>query len=847
MTDQKLSNKERLRQITESIETGIKELFESDKYRQYLSTMSRFHHYSLNNTMLIYMQKPDATLVAGFNKWMNQFERQVKKGEHGITIIAPTPFKKKIEEQKLDPDTKAPVLDKDGKIVTEEKEVEIPMFRPVKVFDVSQTDGKPLPQLASDLSGGVAHYDVFMEALRRTSSVPIQIQPISDGSDGYFNLTAQRIDIRKGMSEVQTVSATVHEMAHSILHNTEKEQLAAAGDGTKEQPKPKDRRTEEVEAESISYAVCQYFGIQTGENSFGYIAAWSKGKELAELKASLETINKTASSLINGIERNFKEICKERGIDLTAPEPERPEGAFRYYITPEALAHGSYPFMLGGQIHESSELTEYAGGTVKSYGYIDYPQPLTDVQAAECSLSPAADNPPIPTVQSETLTYYVAECMEFPSLGEYHENLSLEEAVRLYPLIPAERMNGIKGIGFELQDESGYDGQFPILSGQTIDVESINSIEQFKNSPLVQKAVSDLIAAMPDMEVEWGERFGTVNQPRHSVMDEGGGMRHIRNGSAVSMLPEAPEQTLDEYPMPDFSLTVNDLEKAGYRDGDMLPLSKERAMELYEQDLTVYAVVDGGSAGMLFDREEFELQLSTTIFAVSRKEWEESPAFDGLVQDRKKHQEKREQAFLSHKGDCFAIYQLRDTEEMREIHFEGTEWLKSIGRKVERENYDLIYTAPLDSAGKGSDVLEQLFYQFNNEHPADYHSPSLSVSDIVAIRQADTLSCYYVDSFGFAPVPDFIKTENYLKAAEMSAEDDYNMIDGILNNGPKQPTVDELEQQARSGQPISLMALAEAAHRENQEKKKSVMKQLKSKSSQENKKTALKKSAEREL
>ena len=166
--------------------------------------------------MLIYMQKPDATLVAGFNKWMNQFERHVKKGEHGITIIAPTPFKKKIEEQKLDPDTKAPVLDKDGKIVTEEKEVEIPMFRPVKVFDVSQTDGKPLPQLASDLSGGVAHYDVFMEALSRTSSVPIQIQPISDGSDGYFNLTDQRIDIRKGMSEVQTVSATVQEL--SLIH-----------------------------------------------------------------------------------------------------------------------------------------------------------------------------------------------------------------------------------------------------------------------------------------------------------------------------------------------------------------------------------------------------------------------------------------------------------------------------------------------------------------------------------------------------------------------------------------------------------------------------------------------------
>lgn len=312
---EKQTSKDRMREIVDSIETGIKELFESDKYRQYLSTMSRFHRYSVNNTMLIYMQRPDATHVAGFNKWRDQFGRNVMKGEKGIKIIAPTPYKKKIEEVKLDPDTKAPMLDADGKVVMEEKEVKIPMYKVVSVFDVSQTEGKPLPQLASDLNGNVQQYEVFMEALRRSSPVPMEIKPIERDTDGYFNSTNQSITIRDGMSEVQTVCAAVHEIAHAKLHNYEKERgTAAAGDETAEKVKPKDRHTEEVEAESISYAVCQYYGIETAENSFGYIATWSQGKELKELRASLETISKTASGLISDIDRHFAEICKERGI-----------------------------------------------------------------------------------------------------------------------------------------------------------------------------------------------------------------------------------------------------------------------------------------------------------------------------------------------------------------------------------------------------------------------------------------------------------------------------------------------------------------------------------------------------
>ena len=327
----KPTNRERLQEITAGIEQGIKELFESEKYMRYLSVMSKFHRYSVNNTMLIYMQRPDATLVAGFQKWKNQFERHVKKGEHGITIIAPTPYKKKIEEMKRDPDTHAPILDANGKAVMEEKEIEIPMFRPVKVFDVSQTDGKPLPELASSLSGTVPHYEAFLEALRRSAPVPIEFEPMDENKDGYFSSDQQRIAIREGMSEVQTISAAVHEVAHSKLHDPKKYEVEQSwkivmdsGGGTIRdyysgfateaeaeqfaadmgwcyldenqfawnlyveedfydlQRVAKNRNTEEVQAESVSYAVCQYFGIETGENSFGYIATWSKGKELDE-------------------------------------------------------------------------------------------------------------------------------------------------------------------------------------------------------------------------------------------------------------------------------------------------------------------------------------------------------------------------------------------------------------------------------------------------------------------------------------------------------------------------------------------------------------------------------------
>lgn len=322
MADDEKRN-DRLKEITDNIEQGIRELFESNRYTQYLRTMSQFHHYSVNNTILIYMQMPDATLIAGFNKWRDQFERNVKYGEKAIKIIAPAPIKKIFERKKLNPETMAPIVDVNGQILTEEIEVKIPLYKVVSVFDVSQTEGKPLPMIADSLTGNVAQYDVFMDALRQSSPVLIDVEAMSPSTDGYFNNKDQRIAIRNGMSEVQTVCAVIHEITHAKLHNYNKPNLTAEQESENSIPmRPKDRRTEEVEAESVSYAVCQYYGIQTGENSFGYIAGWSKNKELPELRASLETINETASGLISDIDRNFAEIIKERGIELTAQKPD---------------------------------------------------------------------------------------------------------------------------------------------------------------------------------------------------------------------------------------------------------------------------------------------------------------------------------------------------------------------------------------------------------------------------------------------------------------------------------------------------------------------------------------------
>ena len=706
--NEKQTNKERLKDITDSIERGIQDLFQSDKYAEYLRTMSRFHKYSVNNTMLIYMQKPDATLVAGFNKWRDQFERNVMKGEKGIKIIAPTPFKKKIEQEKRDPDTNLPMLDADGKVITEEKEIKIPMFKPVTVFDVSQTDGKPLPQLASDLSGNVQNYEVFMEALRRSAPVPIEILPIRDGSDGYFSLDKQKIAVREGMSEVQTVSAVVHEIAHSKLHNQKKieepkdapkyqeveifDVPALFSDGrislddlpeglyrydlrgsdddpgmpvTVEQnvtvnhagaiitAKPldlgedgcltltedeglnfvggeismqrffneqrKDRNTEEVEAESISFAVCAYYGIATGENSFGYIAAWSKDKELKELRASLETINKTSSELITDIDRNYAEIMKEREAEIA-------------------------------------------------------------IETDENTSKNAED--------------------------------SIDEIAR------------------KVQEEE-------------------------------------------------------------------------------------PVQAPDNGYMPDPSMSIEAMNAYGYTDSDMLPLSKERALELFERDVPIYMLYEGNTEAMAFEAED--IVLFSGCFGITREDWDavkdEVPPMDlELIK------QKRERAFLDSPGDAYAIYQLKSDDSTADIRFMNSEYLQKKGIEPQYENYELVYTGALTKDGSQIEKLEDLYRIFNVEHPQDFIGHSLSVSDIVALKQAGVVSYHYVDSIGYKELINFRTTENYLKNAEMQMEDDFGMIDGIINNGPKEePKPVKQAEETKTKKP-SVLAKLRQYQKEDREK-----------------------------
>ena len=636
---EKKSNRDRLKEITASIEDGIKELFQSETYAQYLQTMSRFHHYSVNNQVLIHMQKPDATLVAGFNKWKNQFGRNVIKGEHGIKIIAPTPFKKKIEQEKLDPDTQLPMLDEDGKIITEEKTIQIPMYKPVTVFDVSQTEGRPLPQLAHDLSGNVANYDVFMEALRRSSPVPISIEVMRGGMDGYFDLEHQDIAIRKGMSEVQTVSAVIHEMAHALLHNRTID--------TEEKTPEISRSAEEVQAESISYAVCAYYGIATGENSFGYIASWSKDKTLPELRESLEVISKTADGLINDIDGHYAEILKEREAELIASEPAM--AMERLYSVDDRYLHVQRTDTgVDYTIYDRTSMKELDGGQMD---------------------------------------------MEISTLAEAA-------------------------------------------------MEICNSHVIGQNAPL---QVADI-----------------------GMLDE----LQASQDAAISIEPPVQEPSEPETDIPpDPAISVEARNSYGYTDDAMLPLTKERAMELFERDVPVYLLYGDNTEAMAF--EQTEILNHDGIFGIDRADWEAvKEQFPVITENR------WQKAFQQNPADSYCIYQLRRDPELAELRFMNSHYLREHGLEPAFDHYEAVYSGALPSDGSTEARLDDLYMKFNTAHPQDYTGHSLSVSDIVVLRQQGAVSSHYVDSVGFVQLPAFLP-DNYLKNAEMSMEDDYGMIDGI--------------------------------------------------------------------
>jgi len=373
---------EKVKEITDRLEAGLASLFESDAFKTYLKTLSKFHNYSLNNTILIAMQKPDATLVAGYTAWQKNFGRQVQKGEQGIRILAPTPYKKKMEVAVIDSSTGRARLNPDGSKATELKEIIVPAFKVVNVFDVSQTDGKPLPSIGvNELIGDVRQYKTFFEALKRSCPVPIGFEQIDSGAKGYYHTMDHRIALQEGMSQVQTIKTLIHEMTHEHLHSKDPKEMFPG------EPRLT-RNAKEVEAEAVAYTVAQHYGIETSDYSFAYIAGWSAGKDTPELKASLDRIRKAADELITTIDGHLAELQKEQTVEhqTEATDP------FRYYSTQRPVDIGTFPKPPENKVVEIVNFDKripVENETIHAWGYIEYQKPLTEQQALDYELKTA--------------------------------------------------------------------------------------------------------------------------------------------------------------------------------------------------------------------------------------------------------------------------------------------------------------------------------------------------------------------------------------------------------------------------------------------------------------------------
>ena len=776
---------QKVKEITDQLEQGIQDLFESEKYMSWLRTMSKFHDYSLNNTLLIAFQRPDATLVAGYTAWQKQFGRQVQKGEKAIKILAPAPYKEKVEIEKLDPVTKTPIYSDDGKTVMEVQEVTRPAFKVVSVFDVSQTEGREIPSLGVDeLSGDVREYEMFFEALKRSCPVPMEFENIEGSAKGYYHQMEQRIAIREGMSQVQTIKTAIHEMAHQRLH-------AVDPLDEKSEIINQTRSSKEVEAESVAYTVCQHYGIETSDYSFAYVAGWSHGKETPELKASLNTIRKTANEMITEIDGHIAEINKEmeqenkvtcylkitssmgseyeidriagtiekiesvlketlekevdnipeflesKGIPVLVvassiddepgryirPEYEydidrkqiyrdgiaigremtREESAVRLAVKVDFFLRETDNFQYKNEVEDplifmeelknalmvgservdeisgwfqqimdedsdytneaidlvvamknmskegreitkreqaeqlAGELYEYADevdpyGSQDSIEYVeeficDTTKDLLDAGEKAVGILKWLEETPVATAALETrgkelrdkvsaftgisiepeatISFYVAECSEFPTMGEFHDGVTLEEAFRLYDQIPAERMNGIKGIGFELHDGSEYDGQYPLMEAGRVDEELINMVQHYKDSPLVQQAILDCKRILAEREFAFAkdmydkgfvyEDYVLSNRIAYELREDGIDLWDFSSEQS-SVIYEAAEQGLDvsTFAKPDFSVEQMELMKELLKDGNDVTrfVSNGKILNLSEKVLSDKQVAD---------------------------------------------------------------------------------------------------------------------------------------------------------------------------------------------------------------------------------------------------------------
>ena len=769
-----MSEKQKVKEITDKLEAGLKELFESEKYKSYLSTMSKFHNYSFNNTLLIAMQKPEATLVAGYQAWQKNFERHVNKGEKAIRILAPAPYKIKEERDKLDPVTGEMMFDENGMPQKEETEVTIPAFRAVSVFDVSQTDGKPIPELeVNELLSTVEGYEDFVQALMNISPVPIAFEDIPGDSKGYFSTAEKRIAVQENMSESQTLKTMVHEVVHSMLHDKEVNQSMDIP--------VKDRNTKEVEAESVAFTVCQHFGIDTSDYSFGYIAGWSSGRNMKELKSSLDTIRKTASELITGIEGAMQELQLNREMEQE---------------------HGKESILL---VH-NEDFSEYNLVSVRGMDSAELISALSTMNEEDKS------NIPSYLESKGAWTTELAD-EQTEEAEEYHidvrYNMDTDELIDV-----KERM------------EQPIDTNLSVM-GQAEQL--INQLEAEKN--IFTSEERNLI-------VNYAYKLDDMNKTRELAEKLAYREQYAQQDVALTIIDAKAE--IDA--LPDPMIGLSEMREYGYQWDEMLPLTQEKALELFEHDLPVYLLHTDGAESLAESRERIEEHEG--IFGVEKETWNKAlkqqtkitlilmdeqereytypypvvavdieemggdrtavfktsepisdtdvaeihNAFYGTDLEFEIEKElgitwvesinyedgsvitpemARKEQLLYASTDKYGIYQLKPNPELDSLRFEGTESLKRMGitkdnfDAIKPENYTLLYVGELSELQKETQgaTLEAIFEKFNLDHPEDFRGHSLSVSDIVVLHQNGQNTAHFVDSFGYTEIPDFLREQ----------------------------------------------------------------------------------------
>jgi len=765
-------------EITARIETGVKELFESEKYKDYLKTMSRFHRYSARNIMLIHLQRPDATHVAGYQAWINKFKRQVRRGEKGIKILAPAPIIIKQETEVIDPLTKKPIIGENGQPLQEEIEIKTARFKVANVFDVSQTDGEPLPTLAETLTGDVERFDMFMDTLKAISALPIEFIPMPEDTDGLCDFTDKKITIREGMSQIQTVSAVIHEIAHAKLHDIETLRLADAD------VKPKDRRTEEVEAESVSYSVAQYYGIETGTNSFGYLATWSKERELKELNASLETIRKTVAELIDNIDEKYKALAKERGIDLTT------DGT---YVKQDDVS-------IAVEVANNEENTSQCR---QLYDKLSGMFPVFfDRNYKELHLESEGSLPL--TLKWYSDGYTIAVMHSFVHDDEVHYNPKIVFDIDYVSTVRND-FKALTPVEYERSDPYLY--QVYDADGRWL------SYDEDDNTT----AIFGLHDSITTYALQWIDEIAERGYiPVKAIAKTGGKEETLDLREATSPVTAESKTQIAEHEniiLPDQSVTIMEMYEFGYTSEFVLPLSRELAIELFNSGENVYLLYSDNTEVFAFDIEE--LKLHDGFFGIEYTDWEAILNFKEAMYAVENSEGSKEAMLIYGKESQFGIYQIPDgIDENRDFRFMNMDFLNSQGLTVNRENYELVYSAPL-KVSKTSRNLSEIYTNFQGENarrPEDYMARSPSVSDVIVLQQNGEVTAHFVDSFGFKTLPSFTGYEKHPETVLQET----NQPSDIVNpeTGSQTLTVADLKAEVDEGKAISLSDLARAVQAE---------------------------------